>query len=72
MSGLLVSIICLLTVYAPLELSRVIIVGWGLSAEFVFELAFIWSFYILAIYLILVIVRGRAKERGRPNGKPPK
>ena len=54
-------LICFLTIYAPIELSRVI-VRWGLAAEFIFELAFIWLFYSLALFIILVIIRKRVKE----------
>jgi len=48
MWGLLVLLVCFMTIYAPIELSRVI-VRWGLASEFIFELIFIWLFYVLAI-----------------------
>ena len=62
MRGLLVLLIFLLTMYAPIELSRVI-VRWGLAAEFILELAFMWLFYGLAIFIILLIVRRRVQEK---------
>jgi len=62
MRGLLVLLIFLLTMYAPIELSRVI-VRWGLVTEFILELAFMWLFYGLAIFIILLIVRRRVQEK---------
>jgi len=61
MRGLLILLICFLTIYAPIELSRVI-VNWGLAAEFIFELAFMWLFYGLALFIISVIVQRRVKK----------
>jgi len=55
-------LICFLTIYAPIELSRVI-VSWGLAAEFIFELTFLWLFYGLALFIISVIIRKRVKEQ---------
>ncbi len=71
MSGLLVLLICLLTMYAPVELSRVI-VEWDLAAEFVLELAFMWLLYGLALFIISVIVqryikRTKTAKEGQQN-----
>jgi len=55
-------LIGLLTVYAPIELSRVI-VQWGLATKFIFELAFIWLSYSLALFLISVMIQQRIKEK---------
>jgi hypothetical protein len=48
--------------YAPIELSRVI-VRWGLTAKYIFELAFMWLSYGLALFLISVIIQRRVKEK---------
>jgi len=58
----LVLLICFLTMYAPIELSRVI-VSWGLAAEFILELVFMWLFYGLAVFTISVMVQRRVKEK---------
>jgi len=60
--GLLIFLICLLTIYAPIELTRVI-VAWGLTSQFVFELTFVWLFYSLAIFTISATVRAPRRER---------
>ena len=69
MKSLLILLICLLTVYAPMELTRVI-VEWGLSGWLVFEVCFIWLFYTTGIFLVSIIVgqeriklTGKAKDR---------
>ena len=62
MNGLLVLLIFLLTLYAPIELSRVI-VSWGLAPVFMFELIFMWLFYGLAVFIIVLIVHGRVKQK---------
>lgn len=62
MRGLLVLLVCFLTMYAPIELSRVI-VNWGLTAEFIFELILMWILYGLAIFIISVIVLRRVKGK---------
>lgn len=51
-----------MTIYAPIELTRVI-VRWGLASEFVFELIFIWLFYVLAILIISVMVQRGVQRR---------
>ena len=56
MWGLLVLLVFFLTIYAPIELSRVIF-KWGLTSEFIFELIFIWLFYGLAILIVSLIVQ---------------
>ncbi len=55
MRSLLVLLVCLLTLYAPIELTRVII-NWGLSGRFIFEIGFMWFLYALAIFTLLVVV----------------
>ncbi len=67
--GLLVLLVCFLTMYAPIELSRVI-VNWGLAVEFIFELVFMWLFYGLAVLIISIVIQGDVigrlgSERGR-------
>ena len=67
--GLLVLLVCFLTMYAPIELSRVI-VNWGLAVEFIFELVFMWLFYGLAVLIVSIVIQGDAigrlgSERGR-------
>jgi len=61
MNGLLVLLIFFLTLYAPIELSRVI-VSWGLAPVFMLELTFMWLFYGLAVFIIALIVHRRAKQ----------
>ena len=65
MWGLLVLLVCFLTIYAPIELGRVIF-RWGLTSEFIFELIFIWLFYSLAILIVSLIVQ-RSTRRKRVN-----
>jgi len=62
MNGLLVSQICLLTIYAPIELTRVI-VAWGLNVQFMSELVFMWLLYGLSIFTISVIIRRYLKKK---------
>ncbi len=62
MNGLFVLLICFLTIYAPMELSRVII-NWGLAAEFIFELIFMWLLYGIAIFTISVIAQRHVKQK---------
>ncbi len=61
MNGLLVLLIFFLTLYAPIELSRVI-VSWGLAPVFIFELTFMWLFYGLAVFIIALIVHRCLKQ----------
>ncbi|UCH42334.1 MAG: hypothetical protein JSW16_05805 [Dehalococcoidales bacterium] len=62
MKSLLALLFCILTIYAPVELTRMII-AYGLSSKFIFELCFIWSTYTTAISLIsAVLVRTRFYE----------
>ena len=61
MSGLLILLICFLTIYAPIELSRVI-VEWGLATEFILELVFMWLLYGLALFIISVIIQRHIKR----------
>ncbi len=55
MRGLLILLVCLLTLYAPIELTRVIIV-WGLSGRFILEVCFMWFLYALAIFVFSAVV----------------
>ena len=52
---LLILLVCLLTLFAPIELTRVII-NWGLSGRLMFELCFMWFLYALAIFTFSVVV----------------
>lgn len=60
-NSLLVLLILLLTIYAPIALSWRI-VGWGLTPKLIFELVFMWSFYIGVITIIFVITRRRKRR----------
>ncbi len=51
----LILLVCCLTLYAPIELTRVII-DWGLFGRFVFEVCFVWFFYALAIFIFSLVV----------------
>jgi len=44
------------TLYAPVELSRLIII-YGLSPVHIFEISGIWIFYFLAIFIFVKEVR---------------
>ena len=58
MKGLLILLVCLLTLYAPIELTRVII-NWSVSGRFLFEIAFMWLFYAIGIIITSVVVARR-------------
>ena len=49
-------LICVLTIYAPVELTRVILVGlefWSRPVwHFMLEIAFIWVAYLIAMILV--------------------
>jgi len=51
-----ITLICLLTIYPPYELSRLIVAHNG-GAQFVFELCIIWIFYLIAIIVLTKVVR---------------
>lgn len=51
MNKLWLALIIMLTLYAPLELSR-LITSHKLTAEFIFELVFLWTFYIGGMLLV--------------------
>ncbi len=53
---LVIVFICLLTLYAPIELTRVI-VAWGLDAELIAELSIFWVLYLIAILILIKVVR---------------
>ena len=56
--SLVLLLICSLTIYAPVELTRVII-AYGLSGKLIFEVCFVWSFYAIAILLISAVLARR-------------
>ncbi len=49
--------ICFLTLYAPSELTRVIVVNMGLHGKFIFEVCLIWVFYIIAMVIVYKFVK---------------
>jgi hypothetical protein len=49
-------LIVLCTVYAPVELTRVIYY-WGTQGQFSFEIAFIWVLYAAAMILVWDLAR---------------
>lgn len=55
MKGLFILLICLLTIYAPLELTWVI-VDWGLSDPLILEMCLMWLLYAMAIFIISAVV----------------
>ncbi len=55
MKALLIILICLLFVYSPVELTRVII-DWGLSGKFIFEIAFMWVFYLAGLFIVFRVI----------------
>ncbi len=55
LKGLLTALIALLVLYAPAELTRVIILQ-GLDVEYILEIAFIWVFYIAAIAIVFKLI----------------
>ena len=58
MKGLLILLVCLLTLYAPIELTRVII-DWSVSGRFLYEIVFMWLFYATGIPITSVAVARR-------------
>lgn len=52
---LLLLLICLLTIYGPVELTRVII-AWDLSGQFIFEVFYMWLSYAIAIFIISAVL----------------
>lgn len=54
---LVISAVGLLTLYAPLELSRLII-QYGLELDTIIELCLMWAAYLGAITLLILAVRG--------------
>lgn len=51
----LLLLICLLTLYGPIELTRVII-AWELSGKFIFEVCYMWVSYAVAIAIVASIM----------------
>ncbi len=62
MRFLIALLICLLTVYAPIELTRLIII-YGLQGEFIFEVCFIWVSYIIGMGLVYNLVKERYEHK---------
>ena len=68
MKALLIILICLLTIYPIVELTRVIII-WHteISSPFVlkfyFEIAFMWAFYLAGLSLISRVIL----KTGKPS-----
>jgi len=56
MKATVLFLICALTLYAPLELSR-LIWNYGLADGRAFELCFIWVLYLVAIIVLTKVVR---------------
>jgi hypothetical protein len=56
MKGLFIALVLLLVSYAPLELSRLIF-AYGLAADTIFELCFIWGGFALSIFLLIRYIR---------------
>ena len=54
--GLFTVLLIALTYYSPLELSR-LIVHYGLYPAQIFELCVIWTFYIGAIFVWVVMMK---------------
>ncbi len=52
----LILLVCCLTLYAPIELTRVILDWEGFSGKFIFEVCFVWFFYALAILVVSLVV----------------
>ncbi len=52
MKYLLITLIVLGSLYAPVELTRVII-NWSTSGKFLFEIVFIWVFYVIAMIIAI-------------------
>lgn len=56
---LLFLLVVMFTLYAPIELTRVITLSWeyyGLLPELWFEIAFIWVLYVAAMILVWRLV----------------
>ncbi len=58
----LLLILLVSTLYAPVELTRVII-NWDLSGRFLFEIVFIWLFYVIGITSVVVAYRRSIRKR---------
>ena len=59
MKSLILLLVIALTIYAPIELTRAIIIVCGLAPEFIFEICFMWVFYISGLSLVGYILRRR-------------
>ncbi len=53
---ILLLVFCVLILYAPIELTRVILDWEGFSNKFTFEIAFMWFPYVGAISILSVVV----------------
>jgi len=61
LNTILLLVIIVLTIYAPLELSRLIIWNdyYRLGAHFIFELCFIWIFYTVGMAVVYKLINRR-------------
>ena len=64
MKYLLMLLICLLTIYAPLELTRVIVINalvnkiWAIPAwQFILEISLQWALYVTAMIIVYTRIR---------------
>lgn len=56
MKALVIGWIVLLTLYAPAELTRLII-EYGFNSNTILELILFWSFYLIAIRMLTILVK---------------
>ncbi len=56
MKHLWILLISLLTLYGPVELTRVILDWRGFSGEFMFEICFMWLFYAIAMIIASTLI----------------
>lgn len=56
MKCLWILLISLLTLYGPVELTRVILDWGGFSSEFIFEICFMWLFYAIAMIIASTLI----------------
>lgn len=52
-------LVVLLTIYAPVELTRVIIVYTELQGEYVRELIILWTLYLAAVVIVYKLLEGK-------------
>ena len=56
MKRLSMLLVSLLTLYGPVELTRVILDWEGFSGKFMFEISFMWVLYIIAMIVTSTII----------------